>query len=86
MRTTIKQQMAVIKRVMKSRYSLIEAERREYYEAGLKFPSRLLEGGDKEWNTLNDAYSTLAAIALNESIILQKSVGKPYNKNDLALS
>jgi hypothetical protein len=74
MGTTYKQQMAAIKFAAKRRQKFIaiknEAARLSYklgHTDNKKF-YRYTE--DKNWLALNDAYSTLAAIRLNESLAL----------------
>ena len=61
MQTTYKQQMAAVKRAMVAREAMNKPKSKrfkltKYYTA------------DKYWIALNDAYSTLAALRLNESL------------------
>jgi len=76
MRTTIKQQMAALKKAMANRRAILEVSKKaaKAFNA-TRFNSNThidldvyLCAKDKQWLALNDAYSTLAAVALNESL------------------
>lgn len=72
MRTTIKQQMKAVKKAMISREAFCKGvKHKEHTE-------------DKNWLALNDAYSTLAAIALTQSIT--KDINTVRQNSGLALS
>lgn len=72
MRTTYKQQMAAIKFAIKRRQRFIAIKNkssRVSYKLGHTDKKKFYRyAEDKNWLALNDAYSTLAAVALNESL------------------
>lgn len=72
MRTTYKQQMASIKFAMTRRKKFIaiknESQRCSFKLGHTDKRTFFRYGQDKNWLALNDAYSTLAALALNEAL------------------
>jgi len=72
MRTTIKQQMVAVKFAMKRRQKFIaiknESNRTSYKLGHMDKKIFYRYSEDSNWLALNDAYSTLAAVALMESV------------------
>jgi hypothetical protein len=62
MTTTYKQQMQAIKLAMKQRVNRVADIYFEHHQEKISFNT--ITKKDKQWKALNDAYSTLAAIAL----------------------
>lgn len=80
MRTTLKQQAIAIKKAMRQRETIYPVRKNNlgHWMKDLEgFRSR-----DKQWIALNDAYSTLISLSLNETVIknFEKPIGKPKVK------
>lgn len=77
MRTTLKQQALAIKKAMKARQEKLPksyARSKKFFDDFVMY--------DKQWIALNDAYSTLISLSLNETVIknFEKPIGKPKVK------